>query len=128
MTDHEVIAAFADGERVEARALKHALSTSAGIDYLMDVMALREILDESGATVPDARVAPPLSRPIRWIAVAAGICLAALAGYGVGAGRTAAPPAAPASVAQDAGPPKPTVVIKLRPGVGWQDVRPGGGS
>jgi hypothetical protein len=50
MTDNlDVIAAFADGEHVEADALKAALANEAGRDYLVDVLALRGLVSEAPA-------------------------------------------------------------------------------
>jgi hypothetical protein len=44
---YEVVAAFADGERVNADELKHALADAAGRDYLVDLLALRGIVQAS---------------------------------------------------------------------------------
>jgi hypothetical protein len=70
MTDtHEVIAAFADGERVDAIALKQALGDPAGRDYLIDLLALRDVVR---ANEP-RRLAGPRARSARrrWLAAAA---------------------------------------------------------
>jgi hypothetical protein len=70
MTDsYEVIAAFADGECVDADALKQALGESAGRDYLIDVVVLREVVN----TNEPGRSAIPRVRParLRWLAAAA---------------------------------------------------------
>ena len=63
MTDTiEVIAAFADGERVDADALKQALGESAGRDYLIDLLALREAVESERADA--TRGAPNAIRPM----------------------------------------------------------------
>jgi hypothetical protein len=46
---YEVIAAFADGERVDTTALRAALADEAGRDYLIDLVAMREIVVDAGA-------------------------------------------------------------------------------
>ena len=40
----QVIAAFADGERVDARELRAALADEAGREYLIELVAMREIV------------------------------------------------------------------------------------
>jgi hypothetical protein len=70
MTDtYEVIAAFADGERVDADPLKQALSEPAGRDYLIDLLALREVVNLSER----GRLPAPRARSARrrWLAAAA---------------------------------------------------------
>ena len=43
---HEVIAAFIDGERVDSVQLAEALAESEGREYLIDLLALRELVDD----------------------------------------------------------------------------------
>jgi hypothetical protein len=70
MTDtYEVLAAFADGERVDADALKHALGESCGRDYLIDLLALREVVQQHEPRRFGTRRAR-WARP-RWLAAAA---------------------------------------------------------
>ena len=58
----EVIAAFADGERVDTRALRDALADEAGRDYLIDLVALRGIdIRQLGSRPP--RRSASLCRP-----------------------------------------------------------------
>jgi hypothetical protein len=65
----DVIAAFADGERVDSDALKSALSTAEGREYLVDLLALRQVVQ---ATEPGAAVRPRARFPrLRWAAAAA---------------------------------------------------------
>jgi ferric-dicitrate binding protein FerR (iron transport regulator) len=114
----EVIAAFVDGERVDAETLKLALGDAAGRDYLADIVSLREAL-----RLPDpaiATIAPASMNARRWLAAAALVVIGAGTGFAIGhrfartdAGATAA--AAPA----------PTRVIELTPGVNWHET--GGG-
>src|SRR5687768_10374374 len=116
--DFEVIAAFADGERVHADALKMALATDEGRQYLIDTIALREVAGEEtqGQLAPAAR---PTRRRVRWVAMAAGVALAIAGAYQAGASRAAGLAAPAATSVIDGGslqsnPPEPTVVIKLR--------------
>jgi len=70
MTDsYEVIAAFADGERVGADVLRQALGEPAGRDYLIDLLALREVVHVN----EPRRLAAPRARSARrrWLAAAA---------------------------------------------------------
>ncbi|OFW12054.1 MAG: hypothetical protein A3H96_06365 [Acidobacteria bacterium RIFCSPLOWO2_02_FULL_67_36] len=129
MIDFDVIAAFVDGERVNARALADALGSAEGREYLIDVVALREV-----ALVPAEPGSGAVARPrgpariARWIGVAAALLVALAAGYQTGLSRSparATAAAAPA-VRTDAAPPAPTVVIKLEPGAAWRDVEKGG--
>ena len=86
-TSLQVIDAFIDGERVEANALKTALSEPAGRDYFVDVWLMREAVQREGA----ADAAPPVAAPAvmprrdlrRW-ATAAAIAGALLGGYAIG--------------------------------------------
>ncbi len=101
----EVIAAFADGERVDGEALKAALGAAEGRDYLVDLLALRQVVQatEPGRT---ARTAARFPRLVRWAAAAA--LVVALAG---GLFYLSRPSDAP---------PAPDRVVKLERGVDWQ--------
>ena len=90
----EVIDAFVDGERVDAAAIKRALSEDEGRDYLVDAWLLRESVQDD-MVVGFAAPHPQLPRHQPWIfaASAALVCLAA--GFGVGyqvAGRVVSAP------------------------------------
>jgi hypothetical protein len=102
----EIVDAFVDGERVDGDALKRALAEPAGRDYLVDVLALREMVQ---ATEPERAVRPRARRfraPAYWAAAAA--LVLALAG---GLFYTSRPSDAP---------PAPDRVVKLERGVDWQ--------
>ena len=77
----EVIAAFVDGERVDPVLLKSALALADGRDYLINMIALREVVTNDTTTA-----APVVSRPARrWIvAAAAAIVLSLGSGYALG--------------------------------------------
>ena len=79
----EVVAAFADGERVDTEALRAALADDAGRDYLVDLIAMRE-LARGVATAPafsDARPRPA-ARQYRFTALAAAAAMIVTVGLG----------------------------------------------
>lgn len=132
--DHEldIIGAFIDGDRVDPAALKRALSDAAGRDYLVDLLALREI---AGDVVPLASSASPARRsgPLSGWATAAALLLCIGGGFVIGerVNRTAAPSVTTAATspgqpgASPVRAPEPTRVMRLEPGVNWIET-PGG--
>ena len=138
MNDHlDVIAAFADGEHVDADALKAALADEAGREYLVDVLALRGLVSEA----PAARVVAPETQPTaslsswRWLPIAAMLVAGVAGGFAAGRQIPVTPPQLPAQlpvVTAQATPPElripapaPTRVIKLETGSSWNE-RSGG--
>jgi hypothetical protein len=140
----EVIAKFADGERIDTQALLAALADEAGRNYLIDLVAMREIVRQAegqGAdrmtnasvvwSVPADRT-PRMPAPTRavWhrgkamIGLAAVLAMAVgVAGYAIGQQRSQIVPVAvhppleaDVIVAAEA-PPAPTQVIPLGRGV-----------
>ena len=102
MTDpFEVIGAFADGERIDGEALKQALSTPEGRDYLVDLLALRQVVRKTEPSV----VARRRIRPLRWAAAAA-LLLARGGAWFYASGSSGRPPA-------------PDRVVKLERGLDW---------
>ena len=105
MTDtYEVIAAFADGERVNADVLKQALAEPDGRDYLIDVLALRDVVCLNEPKHQAAHGA----RSTRWRWLAAAAALVVIAG---GVFLT---------VGSADRPPTPDRVVKLERGVDWR--------
>src|SRR5688572_7661359 len=85
MQTSDVIAAFVDRERVDPSALKAALETEAGREYLVDLLALREVMAEPAVAQPTSQTDSPWRRwPARLSAVAAA-AVVAVAGYQAGA-------------------------------------------
>ena len=130
---HEVIAALIDGERVDPDGLKEALARPEGREYLVDLLALRELTSEQSWPTMGAVSGRMTGRRVRWLATAAAVVMAsALGGYVAGHHTGLAPvsdvqraieaSATPALVTLT--PPAPTRVIRLDPGVDWQE---GGG-
>ena len=130
MTDtFEVIEAFVDRERVDAEALKTALASEEGRDYLVDLLAMRELVMDQADVAPAevARDAQGQRRP-SWVgftmAAAASLVLG-LTGYQWGVHNTRTQSAGTSAIV--AGPvsaaaPAPTSVIVLEPGVDWHQV------
>jgi hypothetical protein len=138
MTDHlDVIAAFADGEHVEADALKSALADEAGREYLVDLLALRGLVSEAPAARAAAIEQPRRSATWRLFPVAALLVAGVSGGIAIGRQTTASrvtsepAPLAPLVTAQAIPPelripaPAPTRVIKLETGTSWNE-RSGG--
>jgi hypothetical protein len=83
----EVIAAFADGKRVDTDALRAALATPDGRDYFIDLVALREVVRVPVITTTNAAGpgAPSRSSGARaWMAIASTLILCVLGGYLIG--------------------------------------------
>ena len=123
MNIEDTIDAFLDGETVEPAALDAALAASEGRAYLIDALAIRQLMSEAPAPVAPARRRPTLLFSARAAVLALG--LVGL-GYAVGA-RTTTPEAiaVPTSSAENVAPPEPTRVIELKPGVNWQESKGG---
>jgi hypothetical protein len=123
----DTIAAFVDGEPVLPDRLRDALSHAEGRDYLIDLLALRDMVVSDpveGATSPSA-VAPWRRTTWRALAAAAALAVAVSGGYLVGQRRAPQPPAAVAAEPSAETAPTPTVVVTVDR---WQDVQKGGGS
>ena len=132
---HEVIAALADGERVDADQLDRALADPAGRAYLIDVMLVRGLvaghtLHESAFVAPPVR--PERRRPIAGaFAIAASLLLLLASGFGgfvaghrvAGALAASDPIPAPEPIVMpdtQISAPAPTRVIHVEPGVDWK--------
>jgi hypothetical protein len=94
---HEVISAFLDDEPFVPDQLANALSDPAGRALLIDLIALRHIVQPVEAAPPVVVERPAARRPWRALAAAAALVLALGGGYLAGERRAvAAPPEAPA--------------------------------
>ena len=121
------IAAFIDGEPVVPVDLRDALARSEGRDYLVELLALRELVGRE-PEVDALAVTSPRGKWHAWrpLALAAALLLAVLGGYLVGL-RQVPSVAAPGTLAngQSETAPEPTVVVVVER---WQDTTKGGGS
>ena len=106
MNIESTIDAFLDGETVGPAALDAALAAAEGRAYLIDALAMRQLLSDQ----PKA-VAPVRRR-------------GALLSYARAAG-VVQPLVVPTSSAQSVAPPEPTRVIELEAGVNWHESKGG---
>lgn len=136
----ELIAAFADGERVDTNELRVALADDAGREYLIELVAMREIVKQTGETpvqagermrpTDDARPAAPTRDGVAlWgrsmTGLAAALAMAVgLAGYAIGQQRSqivpvaVLPPLEADVIVTVETAPAPTQVIRLDGGSG----------
>jgi hypothetical protein len=125
MNIEDTIDAFLDGERVAPSALEAALAAAEGRAYLIDVLALRELVSDA----PAEAVAPARRGPARLVYARAAVVALGLLGLGYAAGATrAAPPESAAmetNAARRIAAPEPTRVIELTPGVNWHESKGG---
>ena len=113
---HSAISAMLDDEPFDAAALAASLETREGRDLLIDLVALRHLVQAPSATQVPAAASP--RRPAWRLLAAAAIVLAAISGYAVGQrhGDSSAVAAATA--------PTPTRVVEAT--ATWQPLPPGG--
>lgn len=105
-TPHEVISAFIDDEPFDPQALAHALSEPTGRDLLIDLVALRRLVQPADGA-PSIRTADPVRpRPWRLVAAAAVLLSTLAGGYLIGERRAT-------STASEA--PPPTRVVEAVP-------------
>jgi hypothetical protein len=103
MTDtHEVISAFLDDEPFEPQALAEALADPAGRSLLIDLVAMRHLVQPAHNTPPLA-AARSARFPLRGLVTAAAMLIALAGGYLAGQDRSAAdgaPPPAPTRIVE----------------------------
>jgi len=120
MTD--VISAFIDNEPFDPVELRDALATPEGRDELLDLIALRAVVQPTEPTVPAA--APRVRSIARWTLAAAAAAVLVIGGYTVG--RSTPPDEWPSSASVTA--PEPTSVFRFEPGKNWADSLSAGGN
>jgi hypothetical protein len=113
---HEVISAFLDDEPFDPRELADALSEPSGRALLIDLVALRHIVQPDSAIPSGMPARRPRRSPLRAFIAAAAVFVALIGGYLVGERRGA-------MVVSE--PPAPTRVVQSA--TTWQDI-PGGGA
>ena len=125
----DILGAFIDGERVDAEALKAALARPEGRDYLIDLLALRDLAGDVAPFTASAPPARPLSPLFPWAAAAALlVCIGGGFLAGARVTRVALAPAATTTVtAPDARvrAPEPTRLVRLEPGINWTETAGG---
>jgi hypothetical protein len=123
MTIEYTIDAFLDGETVAPSALDAALAAAEGRAYLIDALAIRQLVSDAPAAVMPAR-----RRPVRWFSARAAILALGLVGLGYAAGARNATPhhvVIPTNAAESVSPPEPTRVVEFKPGVNWHESKGG---
>jgi hypothetical protein len=125
----EALAAWLDGEPVARTDVALALDTREGRDYVLDLMALRRMVD---VTTPALIAKVPARQVGRWptfAAAAAGLVLCIAGGFAAGRlttpvlidSGTPAPVTVPVSTPASITAPAPTRVIRLEEGTSWRD-------
>jgi hypothetical protein len=121
-----VVAALADGEPVEADALRVALEDPSVRAYLVDLIALRQSVGAMSELTPvQWRERRSFLSRIGWMAAAAAVVVSLTAGYFAGQRTVQAAPAPSVetfvTIGSTVAAPKPTRVVTLRPGVNWTE-------
>ena len=118
---NHVISAFIDNEPFDPIELRDALATVEGREELLDLIALRQVMQPAAEVVA---VAATVRTTMRWTLAAAAAVVLLLGGYTVGrtVSGTSETAATPASA------PEPTAVFTFEPGKNWTDVPAAGGN
>jgi hypothetical protein len=116
MSRQEVISRFLDGEPFDAAALGAALGEPEGREFLLDLISLRNIVQEEEIPAAASSRRRFAGGTARWAFAATAAAVIALAGgYALGARSTRA------SVTAETKAPAPTAVVKLENGVNWTE-------
>ena len=117
---HDVISAFLDNEPFDAQELGASLATTEGRDVLLDLIALRTVVQ------PPEQQRAAASRTPRWmLASVAAVLLALIGGYQFG--RVQSRHTGEDGVVSSITAPEPTTVLKFEPGVNWTESQRTGG-
>ena len=120
--NNEVISAFVDNEPFNADELGAALTDPGGRDLLLDLMALRSVMQEDGVDHRPVTVQVTGGRVAWWLVSAAAVVAAVAGGFALGVRQA---PATDPVVVMSA--PEPTRVLKLEQGVTWKEGRSAAG-
>jgi hypothetical protein len=125
MKIEDTIDAFVDGITVDPQALDAALASPDGRAYLIDALALRQLMSDA----PAEPIASPRGKSTLLFYARAAVVALGLLGIGYAAGTAGTGPAGDAIVetnsAQSITAPEPTRVIELTPGVNWHESKGG---
>jgi hypothetical protein len=119
---NQVISAFIDNEPFDPIELRDALATPEGREELLDLIALRDVVQP--APVIAFVAAPPVRSRARWALAAAAAAMLVVGGYSVGRFVATEQTLATAQVTA----PEPTSVFTFEPGRNWNDSLPAGGN
>lgn len=121
MVNHESISAFLDNEPFDASELGAALAEPGGRELLLDLIALRAVVQEDDASTQQIDTRAFLRQRRLWIA--AGFAAATVLFTIGGAFTMRAMRSAPAPTSSEADvPPQPTRVVTFEPGLEWHDL------
>jgi hypothetical protein len=81
---HEVISAFLDDEPFDPSQLAEALSEQGGRDLLLDLLALRHLVQPQGNEVPASIAQQPRRSSLQALVAVAAVLVALAGGYLVG--------------------------------------------
>ena len=81
---HEVISAFLDDEPFDPSQLAEALSEPSGRDLLLDLLALRHVVQPQGNEVPASITQQPRRSSLQALVAVAAVLVALAGGYLVG--------------------------------------------
>lgn len=81
---HDVISAFLDDEPFDAEELASALSQKEGRELLIDLVALRHVINVEGQPVPLRPAAPGKPSLLRALLPVAAVLVALVGGYVIG--------------------------------------------
>ena len=112
---HSTISAMLDDEPVDGAALAGVLETREGRELLLDLVALRHLVQAPVASSPSTMMRRPQS--VWRLLAAAAVVIAAVSGYAIGE-RRGTPDAAVTAA------PSPTRVVEST--ATWQTLPPGG--
>lgn len=122
MPNHEVISAFLDNEPFDAHTLATSLAEPGGRELLLDLIALRAVVQEE-AVVATPTIDTRVIRRQRRLWIATGFAAATIIFAMAGLVSWKKPRPAPSSISQEADlPPRPDRVVTFEPGVEWHDV------
>ena len=110
---HDVISAFLDDEPFDATELAGALSDSSGRDLLIELVALRHLV-QPDAAASRAIERRPARSTLRVLVAAAAVVVALVAGYAIGGRR-----------AETAVTDPPTATRVVEATSGWQEIPAG---
>lgn len=120
---HDVISAFLDNEPFDPGELSASLATPDGRDLLLDLIALRAVVQPAE---PMPVSAPARRRLFHWGVAAAAAVVMLASGYVVG--RQSAPDPVGSQATTTIAAPEPTAVFKFEPGKNWTDSNQAGGN
>jgi hypothetical protein len=112
---YAVISAFLDDEPFDAAALVDALSDPAGRALLIDLLALRQIVQPEEASASVALISPARPFSVRPLLAAAAMLVTLAGGYFMGGRRSAIDT------------PDPPAATRVVQETAWQTLPPGGG-